>query len=90
MLWWLMVRTERASGWLRMATIAVWRRSMERRQRRRERRKTPVVRWEAWYLGDDGACNKCGVISFEANGDAATGSPACPVCGYEGKEISVG
>ncbi len=84
-LYWLMLRTERASMWLRFATIAVWRRAMERRQRRRERRRTPVVKWEAWYLGTDGTCGKCGAAN-----DNAKKLTQCPACGYEGKEISVG
>lgn len=84
-LWWVMVQAERASGWCRRAVIAIWRRSMDRKQRRRERRRTPVVKWEAWYWGEDLSCVNCGVAN-----DNAGQLPACPTCGYEGKEISVG
>ncbi len=79
-LWWLMVRAERASGWLRVQVIAIWRRGIEKRQRKR----TPVVRWEAWYM-EDLACQRCGVID-----DRARELGACRACGYEGKEISSG
>jgi hypothetical protein len=83
--WWLMVQTERASGWFRRTTIEIWKGAMARRQKRRERRKTPVKKWEAWYLGDDGTCGNCGVAN-----DNAGQFGECPTCGYEGKEISIG
>ncbi len=77
--WWLMVRTERASGWLRRAVISIWRSHMDR--------KRPPARpgklWEAWYLGEDKSCQRCARVEP----DAAL-LERCPACGYGGKEIS--
>lgn len=80
-----MVKAEQAAGRLRVAATEIWKHAIARKQARRERRRTPVRRWEAWYLGDDGTCGNCGVAAANAGQLGA-----CPTCGYEGKEISVG